>query len=125
MKMRRPISPRSASTRPAISVAMSSSRSVAGDFGPPVGGHQLRPAVIKPAMVALAVAVVAGQRAEIRVEAFVPEAHLVTERVAPGHHASPGLGAALPVVHVVLLEGPRRTEHPHPGQANGFLDLGW
>src|ERR1700731_315115 len=75
-------------------------------------------------MVAFTVAVFAGQCAEILIEMLVPQAHLVTERVAPGDDTSSGLSAALPIVHVVLLEGARRAEHPHPGQSNGFLDLG-
>src|SRR5438132_3795152 len=75
-------------------------------------------------MVAFAVAVIAGQRSEILVEALMPQAHLVTERIAPGDDTSSGLGAALPVVHIVLLEGARRPEHPHPRQPNGLLDLG-
>src|SRR5271166_682478 len=121
--MRRPISPRSASTRLAISVVISPSRPIAGEFRPAFGRHQLRPAAVEPTMVAFAVAVVAGQGSEFVVEALVPEPHFVTEGIAPGDHASSGLGAALPVVHVVLLESAGRAEAPHSGQSNGFLDL--
>src|ERR1700730_2292746 len=74
-------------------------------------------------MVALAVTVIAGQRAEILVEALMPQAHLVTERIAPGDDTPSGLSAALPVVHIVLLERSRRPEHSHTRQSNGLLDL--
>src|SRR5271166_4022727 len=121
--MRRPISPRSASTRLAISVVISPSRPIAGDFRPAVGRHQLRPAPVEPTMVAFAVAVVAGQRSQILVEALVPEAHFVTEGIAAGHHTATGLGAALPVVHIVLLEGAGRAEGPQAGQPDRLLDL--
>src|ERR1700758_829362 len=74
-------------------------------------------------MVAFTVAVVAGPGFEIFVETLVPEAHFIAERVAPGHHPSRGLGAALPIIHVVLLERARRAEAPHSGQPERLLDL--
>src|SRR5580700_2378546 len=75
-------------------------------------------------MIEFAVAMVAGPGVEIRVEALVPEPHLVAQFEAPRDRAACGLGAALPIVHVVLLEGARWAEHPHPRHADRFLDLG-
>src|SRR5215469_7484973 len=112
--MRRPINPRSASTRPAMSCVITTLLGV---------GHQLRPTPIEPTVVALAVAVIAGQCPELLVEALVPKSHFVAEGVAPGDHAASGLGATLPIVHIVLLESTRGTEAPHSGQPERFLDL--
>src|SRR5271155_345707 len=125
MKMRRPMSPRSASTRLAISGATSPSCSIPRDFRLAVVGHQLRPAPIEPTMVAFAVAVVAGDGAEIRLKPLASEPHRVVQRMAPRDDASAGLGAALPIVHVVLLKRAARSEHPGPGEADRLLDLGW
>src|SRR5947208_14005392 len=100
MKMRRLIRPRSLSTRPAMSLAISGSSVVGCGFRPALGLHQLGPAAIEPAMVALAVAVVAGPGLQVVVEALVSEAHLVIQSLAPGDRAACCLGAALPVVHV-------------------------
>src|SRR5690349_16347528 len=72
--------------------------------------HQLRPAPVKSAMVRLAVPVVAGYGPALQIEFLAPEAHLVTQRMAPRDDATPGLRAALPIVHVVLLERPARAE---------------
>src|ERR1700756_4337076 len=74
-------------------------------------------------MVAFAEAVVAGPCPEILVEMLVSEPHLVTQKSASGRHAPPGLSAALPIVHVVLLEGARGAKHPHAGQPNRFFDF--
>src|SRR4051794_1914288 len=74
-------------------------------------------------MIAFAVAVVAGPGAEPLVKMLVAEAHLVAEEIAPCHDAARGLRAALPIVHVVLLKGAGRPEHPHTGEPDGFLDL--
>src|SRR5215813_11610956 len=52
---------------------------IGGDVGPVICRHQLRPAAVKPPLVAFAVAVVAGPGAEILVEALVSQPHLVTE----------------------------------------------
>src|SRR5258708_666515 len=87
--------------------------------------HQLSPAAVEAAVGPLAVAVVAGDRAEIRVEAFAPGAHLVVERLPARHDAAAGLGAALPIVHVVLLEGAARAENAGAGQTDRLLDLRW
>src|ERR1044071_5821854 len=75
-------------------------------------------------MVRLAVAVFAGHRLEVRIEAFVSEAHAVVQRIAPRDDAAPGLGAALPIVHVVLLEGAAGAEHAYPREAYRLLHLG-
>src|SRR5690348_10287295 len=73
-------------------------------------------------MVDLTVTVVTGPSLQLFVEMLVPETHLVTEKTAPGYHTSAGLRAALPIVHVVLLKRAGRTESPHAGQADRFLD---
>src|SRR5438046_907227 len=108
--MRRLIRPRSLSTRPAISLAIPASSIVCRGFRPALGFHQLGPAAIEPAVVALAVAIVAGPGVQRLVEAFAAEAHLVIQILAPGDRTARCLGAALPIVHVVLLEGARRAE---------------
>src|SRR5262245_21557449 len=74
-------------------------------------------------MVALAVAIVAGPGLEVRVEALVAQAHFVIQERPAGHHAAPGLGTLLPVIHVVLLKGPRGTKDPCSSQAQGLLDV--
>src|ERR1700730_16429738 len=122
--MRRLIRPRSLSTRPPISLAMSSSSLGCRSLCPAVGGHQLGPAAVEPAVVAFAVAVIAGPGAETFVVVLVAEPHLVGDRIAPGDDAAAGQRAALPIVHVVLLEGAGRAEHPNAGQPDRLLDLG-
>src|SRR5581483_4229984 len=90
----------------------------------PVGRpHQFGPAAVKLAVVALAERGVAGPAAEGRVECLAPQAHLVVDRHLAGHDAAAGLGAFLPVVHVVLLERAGRAETAHPRQAERLLDL--
>src|SRR6267154_2300771 len=84
---------------------------------PAVGGEQLRPAAIEPAMVALADAMVAGPGVEASVEVFVTHAHLRVDRHAARHDPAAGLGAFLPIVHIVLLEGAGRAEAAYPGEA--------
>src|SRR5712671_2013112 len=93
--------------------------------GPAVGGEQLRPAAIELAMVALADAMVAGPGVEARVEVFVTHAHLRVDRHVTCHDPAAGLGAFLPIVHIVLLEGAGRAEAAYPGEADRLLDLGW
>src|SRR5712691_5300553 len=121
MKMRRLISPRSASTRLPVSVPMRASlvarhSRVAEVSAAVLGCHQLGPAPVKPAMVRFAVAIVARQRREIGIEPLVSQAHCVVQRMAAGDDAAAGLGAALPIVHVVLLECATRSEHAGPGE---------
>src|SRR5262249_23746135 len=118
MKMRRLIRPRSASTSPPISAPMSPSSILCGEIGPVVGRHQPSPTPVDPPVVDFAVAIVPGPGFQIFVEMLVAQAHLVAEEVAPGHRAPSGLGATLPIVHVVLLECAGRAKHPHPGQPN-------
>src|SRR6516162_2451567 len=93
-------------------------------LGPALRRHQLRPAAIKAAMVDFAVPIVAGPGFEVVVEALVTEPHFVAQDMAPGDRTASGLGAALPIVHVVLLERAGRTEHPHPGQPDRLFDRG-
>src|SRR5712671_2480671 len=91
--------------------------------GPAVGGQQSRPAAIELAMVALADAVVAGPGVEAFVKALVPHAHLRVDRHASCHDAAAGLGAFLPIVHVVLLERAGGAEAAHAGMPDRLLDL--
>src|SRR6266404_993075 len=93
-------------------------------LGPAVCLHQLRPASVELAMIALAHAKVAGPGLEALVKALMAQTHLCIHRHTPRDHAAAGAGAFLPVVHVVLLEGARRAEPAHTGQADRFLDMG-
>src|SRR6516162_9986786 len=121
--MRRPISPRSASTKPAMSVAISPSCSIAGNSWPAFCCHQLGPAAVELPMIAFAKAGIAGPGAERWIKALVPEPHLIVYRQTPRGNATTGLGAFLPVVHVVLLKGAGRAEAANPGEAERFLDI--
>src|SRR5271168_1380280 len=85
-------------------------------LGPAVGLHQLRPAAIELAVVALAHAEIAGPAFEIFVEALMPQTHLRVHGHAPRDDATAGAGALLPIVHVILLEGAGRAEAAHPAQ---------
>src|SRR5262249_25423188 len=96
----------------------------ARQLGPALGRHQLRPAPVEAALIELAKAAVAPPDPAIGVEAGVPEAHPVAQHLAAGEGASAGLRAALPIVHVVLLEGAGRAEHPRAGQPDRLLDRG-
>src|SRR5262245_18459181 len=58
------------------------------------------------------------------IKLVMPKAHLRIQGQAPGHHPAAGLGALLPIVHVVLLEGTRRAKTADAGQAQGLFDLG-
>src|SRR4051794_18562896 len=92
----------------------------------PVRGlHQLGPAPIELAVVALAEPIVADPCTERRIEAVVPKPHLRVERHAPRHRAAARLGAFLPVVHVVLLERAGRAKAPDAGLTDRPLDLRW
>src|SRR6516164_10686800 len=84
---------------------------VGSDIGRAIGRHQLRPAPVKSAMVRLAVPVVTGYGAALGVEFLASEAHLITQRIAPRDDAAPALRAALPIVHVVLLERSAGAKH--------------
>src|SRR5947207_6632848 len=92
-------------------------------IGPALRRDQLCPAAIELAMVALAHPIFAGPAAEFRVKALVTEPHLGVERHLPRHHAAAGAGAFLPIVHVVLFEGTRGAEAPHPGDPDRLLDM--
>src|SRR6516225_9961581 len=152
--MRRPINPRSASTRLAMSCIITSplrhpapsfprtreSREpgvstvaldprfrggdVNGNISPAVTSHQLGPAAVELPMIAFAKAGIAGPGAERRIEALVPEPHLIVYRQTPRGNATTGLGAFLPVVHVVLLKGAGRAEAANAGEAERLLDDG-
>src|SRR5207249_8546369 len=86
------------------------------DLGQAVGCHELRPAPVEPAVVAFAVTVVARPGAAILIEVLVAQPHLVIEQGAPGHRASRGLCAPLPIIHVVLLKGAARAKHACSGK---------
>src|SRR5260370_38330236 len=92
-------------------------------FGPACGLHQLSPAPVELAMVALADAEIAGPGVETLIEPLVSQPHLRIQESPSGYDAAASAGALLPIVHVVLLEGPRRAEAAHPGQPNCFLHM--
>src|SRR6201987_1822950 len=91
--------------------------------GPALRFHQLGPASIELAVIALAHAEIAGPGFEVGVEALVPETHLRIDGHAPRDGPATGPGAFLPVVHVLLLEGAGRAEASHPAQPHRFLDM--
>src|ERR1700730_14498335 len=91
--------------------------------GPVVGGQELRPAPIELAVVALADARLAGPGVEAFIEAVVTHAHLRVDRHVTRDDSAAGLGALLPIVHVVLLEGAGRAEAAHPGEPDRLLHL--
>src|SRR6516164_9746156 len=82
-------------------------------LSPALGLHQLRPASIELAMVALAHAEIAGPGLELPVEAVMPQTHLRVYRHSSRDHPAAGAGAFLPIVHIVLLESAGRAEAPH------------
>src|SRR5271165_4177573 len=90
-------------------------------MGRAIGRHQLRPAPVKSAMVRFTVAVVAGYSPALGVEFLASEAHLITQRIAPRDNAAPRLRAALPIVHVVLLERSARAKHARAGEPYGLF----
>src|SRR5688572_7532540 len=90
-----------------------------------IGAHQLRPVAIEMALVALAGAEVTRPRAQLRIEALLPQTHLNVHYLTSRDHAPGRLRAFLPVVDVVLLERPRRSETAQARQANRFLDGRW
>src|SRR6516164_8857905 len=92
-------------------------------LGPGIGPHQLRPAAVELAVVALAHAEIAGPALEVLVEALVPQTHLRVHGQAPRDDAAAGAGAFLPIVHIVLLEGAGWAEAPHPAQPHSLLDV--
>src|SRR5437667_1660367 len=92
-------------------------------LGPAVCFHQLGPAAIELAVIALAHAEIAGPGFEVLIEALMPQAHLRIHRHAPRDHAATGAGAFLPIVHIVLLEGAGRAEAAHSGQPDRLLDV--
>src|SRR5215831_17896370 len=76
----------------------------AGDIGPAVGGHELRPTLVEASWVEFTEAGIARPGSQVVVEALVPHAHLVVERIAPCHDALAGACTLLPILHVVLLK---------------------
>src|SRR5205823_2388124 len=81
------------------------------------GAHQLQPALIEVAMIVFAAAPVAGPAPHLFVEAVVPQPHSGIQHDALCHLAAGAACAFLPVVHVVLLEYARWTEHQDARQA--------
>src|SRR5438045_9640859 len=74
-------------------------------------------------MVALAKTGIACPGAERCIEALVAEPHLIVHRHAARRDPAAGLGAFLPIVHIVLLEGAAGAEAAHPGQPERLLDF--
>src|ERR1700746_512172 len=93
-------------------------------FRPALGPHQLRPTAIELTMVAFAHTEITGPSVETLVEPLMPQSHLGVDGKLPRHHATTGLRALLPVVHIVLFEGARRAETPYAGQPYRLLDVG-
>src|ERR1700736_5491201 len=93
--------------------------------GPAFGLHQLRPAPVELAVVALAHAEITGPGVETLVEPLVSQPHLRIQESPPGYDAAASARALLPIVHVILLEGAGRAEAAHAGQPDGFLDVRW
>src|SRR4030095_9520053 len=85
--------------------------------------HHLGPAPVKLPVVALAETGITRPGAERRIKALAAEPHLVVDRHAARCDAAAGLGAFLPIVHVVLLEGAGRAETAHAGEPERLLDL--
>src|SRR6266404_3877584 len=85
--------------------------------------HDFSPAPIELPVIALAETGIARPGAERRIEALATEPHLVVDRHAARRNTTAGLGAFLPVVHVVLLEGAGRAEAAHAGEAERLFDV--
>src|SRR5262245_46259100 len=96
---------------------------VARHLGPAWRLHQLRPARVKLAMIALAHAEIAGPGLEAFVETLMPQTHLRIHGHATRDYAAAGAGAFLPIVHVILLKCAGRAEPADTGQADRFLDM--
>src|SRR5262249_11918098 len=94
-------------------------------FGPALSLHQLGPAAIELAMVALAHAEIAGPGFEVLIEPLVAKPHLSVDLHSPRHHATARACAFLPVVHIVLFEGAGWAEAPYAGEPHRFLDMRW
>src|SRR4051812_33113640 len=92
-------------------------------LAPVFGRHHLGPGPIKLAVVALAETGIARPGAERRIEALAAEPHLVVDRHAARRDPTAGLGAFLPIIHVVLLEGAGRAETAYAGEAERLFDL--
>src|SRR5262245_28256953 len=82
---------------------------------PALGLHQLRPTAIELPVVALAKAAITGPGAKRGIKAFTPEPHLIVDWQTPRDNATAGLGAFLPIIHVVLLKGAGRAKAANPG----------
>src|SRR5438270_1854469 len=93
------------------------------ECGPTVGSHELRPALVEASWVELAEAGLARPGSQVVVEALVPHAHLVVERIALGHDALAGARTLLPILHVVLLKSSRGAEGVDASQAIGLLHV--
>ena len=53
----------------------------------------------------------------------MPQPHLVVQHLAAGNGAAAGLGAFLPVVHIILLKSSRRTEPANGGEPDLLFHL--
>src|SRR6267142_1203705 len=73
---------------------------------PALGRHELIPATVELPMIALAHAKIAGPGFKVIVESLMSQPHLCVQGMAPGHRPAACPRALLPVVHVVLFEGP-------------------
>src|SRR5215472_11739601 len=78
---------------------------------------------VELAVITLAHAEVADPGLQRVVVALAAEPHLGVESQPPRHRSAAGLGAFLPIVHVVLLERAGRAEAAHPGETDRLLDM--
>jgi hypothetical protein len=75
-------------------------------------------------MIAFAKAGIAGPGAKRRVEALVAQPHLIVHRHTSRDGAAAGLGAFLPVVHIVLLERVGRLKARTPANRSRLGESG-
>src|ERR1700752_4025978 len=95
------------------------------ELRPAVDRHESRPAPIELPMIALAHAEIAGPGLQVLVESLMPQPHLCVQGITPRNRPAAGARALLPVIHVVLLKGPRGTEASDARQSHGVLHLRW
>ena len=86
-------------------------------------GHEFGPATVEVALAYFAYGKITGPSSQVFVEPLPAHAHLIVQVQPAGNYSAAGLGAGLPVVHVVLLKVARRAEAAHRGQAQRVLDL--
>src|SRR6516225_8866630 len=84
--------------------------------GPALSLHQLGPAPVKLPMIALTHTKIACPSFEALIETLVAQSHLGVHCQTACDGTAAGLGAFLPIVHVVLLERAGRAEAAYSRQ---------